>query len=82
MIPIEAKHYVTTDRDSILTLLTAGLPILETDVDEHNKVRFHFDNEAAFPIMDQYRKNASQLFEMSAFLRALRMFNGIVHSKN
>lgn len=77
----DTKYCATTDRDSVLLLLTAGLPILKTEIDEHNKTKFFFDYEQGNPILDKYRKNQSLMYEASDFLRALRLFNGIVHSK-
>ena len=78
----DGEHFITTDRDSVLVLLTANLPIIKTDIEKkYNKIRFYFDAKTADPIMEAYKKKESQPFEMADFLRALRLFNSVVHSR-
>ena len=77
----EAEQYDTTDRSIILLLLTAGLPITSTSVDDRNKTKFHFDRVQATAWIDKLHRNESIKFEFSDFIKALGLFNGIVHSR-
>jgi len=75
------QEYNTTDKDIILVLLTAGLPIVRTWKDGSNKTIFYFSEDLALPWIDKFQKNIPMPFDIAAFLRALRLFNSIVHSR-
>jgi hypothetical protein len=75
------SEYDTTDKNVTLLLLTAGLPLLRSNKDDHGKTVFYFDRKSADEWIGRYQKNDSMKFEYSEFLRALGLFNSIVHSR-
>jgi hypothetical protein len=75
------NEYDTTDKNITLLLFTAGLPLIRSSKDEHQKTVFFFDRKTAKEWIDRYQKSEPMKFEYSDFLRALGLFNSIVHSR-
>lgn len=75
------NEYHSTDKDTVVLLLTAEIPVLRYFVDDHNKTVFVFDINRAECIVNAHIKGELPKYEYDKFVKALRMFNSIVHSR-
>lgn len=75
------NEYHSTDKDTVVLLLTAEIPVLRYFIDDHNKTVFVFDADRAEHIVDAHIKGELPKYDYDKFVKALRMFNSIVHSR-
>ena len=73
--------YQSSDRDTVVLLLTAGLPIVKYFADSNGKTQFVFDNEKAESLITSMIRNELPNYPYDAYVKATRMFNSIVHSR-
>jgi hypothetical protein len=74
------KEYQSTDKDTIVLLLTAEIPVKHFFVDDHKKTVFVFDFEAANEVIKAHIRGELPKYDYDKFIKALRLFNSIVHS--
>lgn len=77
----EKKEYQSSDRDTVVLLLTAGLPILRYFVDDNNKTQFIFDFDKSDKLISAMVRSELPNYPYDSYVRATRLFNSIVHSR-
>jgi len=77
---MEEEQYYTTDRQTVLFLLCSGVNIIETKKDYRNKTKFYFPITKANEVLAKFKMGHDPEFRFSVYMRALNLFNSIVHS--
>ncbi len=75
------NEYHSTDKDTVVLLLTAEVPVKRYFVDEHKKTVFVFDFEPADAIVSAHIRGELPKYDYDKFAKALRLFNSTVHSR-
>lgn len=75
------EYYQSSDRDTVVLLITAGVPIAKYSVDDHRKTQFFFDKLSAEDIIQKMVKKELPNYPYDDYVRATRLFNSIVHSR-
>lgn len=70
----------TTDKSTAVLLISAGLPIIKTYVNEHGKTVFVFNKEEAKTWLEKDMRHEKIMFDFYVVMRAINLFNSVVHS--
>lgn len=76
---MSTQEYHSTDRDTVVLLLSEEVPVIRYFLDDRNKTTFVFDLAKAEKIVNDHIQGKYECYDK--FVKAQRLFNSIIHSR-